>query len=343
MGVALAHKAGSDDLWNGGPVSLVAWEDGQLILTHGDFAHRAATGTFEDFRAVRLSGNAAEDLLVYNRISLSLDHVIELLVLEDDRWVLAETKPVVLPEGFELGSVPLIPRDPTGAPLPLIVERDVGIQRLVRGADAWTLSGMVPLPPELPEGGAARQASYGDVDGDGREDVLVSFYRDSTEDDRRLVLLMADPTSPIGFGIVDLGPYTLYDLDLGDFDGDGRLDILEYSGNDPLRFQLHRGHGDGTFDAPMSGEVPTPDKSGGVVAGDVDGDGLRELFVGSGSPDLGLFVIKRFASGGASELMFVTSEAPTGAVDMNGDGHFDLVTRHAGPEAYLLISVLPEP
>lgn len=350
-GLALVHKAGSDDIWNGGPVSLVAWEDGQLIVTHGDFAHPDVSGRAEDFRAVRLSGNAAEDLIVYNYLgAFGIDHFIELLVLEGDRWVLAESKPVVLPEGFEVVNDALLPRDVDGTPMPLLVELGVGIHRLARGEDAWELTeAVIPLPAGLPAGGLG-MARYGDVDGDGREDMLVVFDDVGDGEPERLLLLRGDPASPIGFEVIDVGEYTLSSLDLGDFDGDGRLDILELGGHGPIRFELHRGRGDGSFDPPVSGEMRPSLEGSARVAGDVNGDGKEDLFVTSGFVTSGtelstsIRVVEHLESGGADGLLSVsTYEVPLATVDLNADGLLEIVLQHGDPSSSLLMSVASVP
>ncbi len=100
-----------------------------------------------------------------------------------------------------------------------------------------------------------------------------------------------------------------------DFTGDGRLDVMTCSFDLDKSLRLCRNNGDGTF-ADVSAEAGLALQLGGIAmaAGDVDGDGLLDLFVVRG--------------GG----MFASSEFPTSLLRQDAPGHFVDVTADAGVE-----------
>jgi hypothetical protein len=347
-GLALFHRAGSANVWNGGPVSLVAWEDGRLILTHGDFAHPTSYLLPDHIRAVRLAGNAAEDLLIYNRGEIPEHGVgfFEIMVLENDRWVLAATEPVVVPEGFIAQSDAILVRDTEGAPAVVILEKNVGFHRLVRAEGRWTLgSSPIPLPAELPQDAFAVRPRYGDIDEDGREDVVLYL---SKRQQYHVSLLRADPTSAAGYSIVELRETRMGEVDLGDFDGDGHLDILSMwslGSLGSLEYELSRGRGDGSFHAMEVGDVTVPLSSSVVErAGDLDNDGMQDLVMFTWD---GLGVVQSLGTEGTFNPWFYGGAAMQFegvAADLNGDGRLDIQTSEdlSGRMPSLMISVAPE-
>jgi hypothetical protein len=79
---------------------------------------------------------------------------------------------------------------------------------------------------------------------------------------------------------------------LGDFNGDGKLDLANLSRGQTLQISL--GNGDGTFQAPISfpAGVNQPFFSYGPWLGDFNGDGKLDFVVGGVTPLLGLQVLK---------------------------------------------------
>ncbi len=133
-------------------------------------------------------------------------------------------------------------------------------------------------------------AAVGDVDGDGRADLVVftqddESYSASTGEidtylghaDRAIVAQRTPMPEPLFFWT---------NLALGDLDGDGRPDVVVAGAS----VQILSGHGDGTFGPPVrfadsggSPDIPT--------IGDLNGDGRADLLLQSfATDDLQIFV-----------------------------------------------------
>jgi hypothetical protein len=126
--------------------------------------------------------------------------------------------------------------------------------------------------------------AYGDLDGDGLQDlvVLLSGYNQPNQ----LRIYLQDGAHPGQF----LAPQAItlpggnYWLKLADLNGDGCLDILTDMGQPVVLFQdaAHRG----SFLAPVNLGIPR----GYLVCCDLDGDGRTDLAVASGDGTLRLFL-----------------------------------------------------
>jgi hypothetical protein len=164
--------------------------------------------------------------------------------------------------------------------------------------------------------------AVGDIDGDGKADIIVRFATDR----------VSAFTSTSGGILVDYGPRAGQELiALGDFDGDGGLDLLFQRTSDGLLLAID---GNGGLQHNF-GLVA----NGGVLGvGDIDGDGQDDIIVDTGSsvvamssaaggvaatfalaPDLELVAMADFDGDGSDELLFQrASDGLTGVFD--GDG-----------------------
>jgi hypothetical protein len=122
-------------------------------------------------------------------------------------------------------------------------------------------------------------------------------------------------------------PDTYFGIDLGDFNGDGKLDILGANfAADPTNLALFAGNGDGTFQTPamLSSGSSDPDS---VSAADFNGDGKLDLLVGFGPGAANLF--SGDGGGGFGSPFGVYAFPPNGsgvvvlAADLNNDGKPD--------------------
>ncbi len=201
--------------------------------------------------------------------------------------------------------------------------------------------------PVLPTG-TPHDVAAGDLNSDGLVDFVVALGVDAMERYRRagtadLVLMNR------GHGRLErtlLAPardgYT-HGLTLADMDGDGRLDVVESMNHSqlsgPSRVLINTTEPGATWPTFEADPAPwDPGTNGmGAAVGDLDGDGLLDIFNSSSGQDL---LVLRQEDGSWSDQTLargLTHEAtmegmrnqwgPTFS-DMNADGTLDLIVRH---------------
>jgi hypothetical protein len=186
----------------------------------------------------------------------------------------------------------------------------------------------------LPNTNAPAGLVAADLNGDGNPDIVaVGFVGTSSQTSAMTVLLgKADGTFTVGETYA-LGANSTDSAVIGDFNGDGKLDVVAAVGgeNGPASsgaLTFLPGNGDGTFGTPVS--LPLAAAVENLVAGDFNGDGKLDVASGTGSIFLGdgsgkfqqsstpFFSGAQIGLTGSAGLLKLT------AGDFNKDGKLDL-------------------
>ena len=177
---------------------------------------------------------------------------------------------------------------------------------------------------------ASGQPSYldvGDLDGDGKPDIVVG----NTDGSNTIALhLNASTPGTISFAtrvsLVTAGiPYGVV---IGDMDGDGKADIaVAQNSVNTLSLFRNAGTGTGAFSFAARQDVALSTGGYGIAMGDMDGDGMPDLVLGSGTY---VMVLKNQSTPGTlsfgSDVDLPSMAAPVQIApgDYDGDGRQDI-------------------
>jgi hypothetical protein len=187
----------------------------------------------------------------------------------------------------------------------------------------------------LKEAGWFERLAIGDIDGDGHPDVVVVLNRAGS------LVWFQNPGMPAAkpwkrHAIVSGGLPGAYDVALGDFDGDGRLDVAASCWTRGNRFVWYRNPGPNGFakDWPAHIIEDKLSETRTIAVADFNADGRPDLLgTASGAP----LVVWYENLGKRGELPswkkhVIDNQAAAPihghAVDMDGDGDIDVVMAH---------------
>jgi len=200
-------------------------------------------------------------------------------------------------------------------------------------------------PGNLSAGNGPARVVIGDLDGDGKPDVVIANVYDGSVWIYRNIstngaLAAASFAPPVIFTIGG-GSDSLYGLALADLDGDGRLDIVTANRNLNIVsiFQNLSSPGSLTTNAfAVRIDIPVAGAPFGVAVMDLDGDGRPEIVTGNQTSNT-VSVLRNLGFSGiittnsfAAAVNFNTGSSPLGVVsaDVDGDGKPDLITANSG-------------
>jgi hypothetical protein len=120
---------------------------------------------------------------------------------------------------------------------------------------------------------------------------------------------------------------------VGDFNGDGKPDLVTVSTAAPPSISVFLGNGDGTFGAPVVTTLATPPQlTGALVVADFNVDGKSDVALTASAPQVNAGSVEVLISNGdgtfkAPVIYPIASISPLLAVgDLNGNGTPDLIT-----------------
>ncbi|MGZ9098199.1 MAG: Ig-like domain-containing protein [Brevundimonas sp.] len=197
-------------------------------------------------------------------------------------------------------------------------------------------------------GFAGYDVALGDLNGDGRLDVVASSYQGVTQlmnaGDANADGLVNDFNTEIVYTSQQGYSYG-YGITTADMNGDGRVDILAANYYGATQLLLNNGdtNGDGAVDYTVQqfnnngGGYYGYSADMGVDTGDVDGDGDLDFVLSRWDQMNEIVYINDGDTDGDGQLNFRTIEIPTAGytmeselVDIDGDGDLDIVTSDAG-------------
>jgi hypothetical protein len=201
--------------------------------------------------------------------------------------------------------------------------------------------GSFQAPRTFAAGSNPQSVAVGDFNGDGKLDLAVADYGDIFRQGQGVSVLLGNGDgsfqAPRSF---DAGGSGSVSVAIGDFNGDGKLDLVttsysEYCGYSSCTIiesgvRVLLGNGDGTFGSARyfaAGSSPSS-----VAVGDFNGDGKQDLAVAGEYGDLSVLLGNGDGSFQAARTSYVGGGVGLDSVavgDFNGDGSLDLAATNS--------------
>jgi hypothetical protein len=172
-------------------------------------------------------------------------------------------------------------------------------------------------------GNGPSSISVADLNGDNAYDLVITCY-----DSSALVVLLGQPGGSFPAVLnydAGAGPNQIPGVAVADFDGDGKLDLVGFSGaSSSTNLSIHLSNGDGTFQPALITDVGVVPNF--VAAGDLDGNGQADLAVANISSTNVSVLLGNGDGTFASAVTYSAGATPNAITlgDFNGDGIKDL-------------------
>ena len=176
------------------------------------------------------------------------------------------------------------------------------------------------------DGNTHGSIAVGDFNNDGRPDVILTDG-DSGGARTGATLYLNNGDGSFTAQAPVAGVLAAFDVLVGDFNGDGKLDVAEIgSATDaaPATLAILLGNGNGSFQPAIDTQVPL----GNLAAGDFNGDGRLDVAVSNFDGD-SITILQGNGAGGFSTGQVIATTGPSdqiAAADLTGNGKFDLIT-----------------
>ncbi len=199
-------------------------------------------------------------------------------------------------------------------------------------------------------GTGCRVIAIGDLDGDGKQDLITSNYTGTSLSVFRNVSNTGVLSTSSFAARVDLTTGSNpWGVGIGDIDGDGKLDLATANYNSNTISLFRNTGSSGTISFSTKVDFTTPTQPHGLALGDMDGDGKVDIAVANaGSASASLFrnaatsgSITTSSLGGRVDLSAGNTPYNVSIADIDGDGKPDMVVTNYGSNTVSVYRNIP--